>query len=164
MTFKPDTIYDNLKSAHDVAKLFKKTRSDLGITVEKAADETKIRKVWLNSIETGDFDKLPGTVYAIGFSRTYATYLGLAPDIIVKTLQTSADFFQPHQDVLTLSQDEDEKILTPKVTVVASLILVCSIIIAFTYFMKKDMLIEDNKTNDTILPSQATELDDDLTD
>ena len=166
MTFQPDTLYEDLKSANDVAQLLKKTRSDLGITIAKAAGETKIRKVWLNAIETGDFNKLPGTVYAIGFSRTYATYLELDSDIIVKTLQTSSDFFQQNREVLSLPQDDDERILTPKVTVVASLVLVCSIIFAFSYFMKKDMLIEDNKTSE--IPSgpqaQSSELDDDLTD
>ena len=164
MTLQPDTIYDNLKSASDVAQLFKKTRSDLGITIEKASSETKIRKAWLICIETGTFDKLPGTVYAIGFSRTYATYLNLDPDIIVKALQTSSDFFQQNQETLSLPQDE--KILTPKVTVVASLILVCSIIFAFSYFMKKHVSTEYTQVTEASSSSQnqSNELDDDLID
>ena len=166
MTFQPETIYQDLKSANDVAKLLEKTRSNLGITIEKASDETKIRKVWLNCIETGNFDKLPGTVYAIGFSRTYATYLGLAPDIIVKTLQTSTDFFQQQKEVLSVPQNE--KILTPKVTFFISLILVFSIIFGFSYFMNKNISSEGYKTteNSSTPRSQAQmhELDDDFTD
>jgi cytoskeleton protein RodZ len=65
---------------------FKKTRSHAGLTIEQASEDTKIRKLWLNYMEMGEFDKLPGRVYAIGFSRTYATYLGLDPSFIVKNV------------------------------------------------------------------------------
>ncbi|HCU06922.1 MAG TPA: hypothetical protein DIC42_05025 [Holosporales bacterium] len=162
MTFKPDTLYEDLKSANEVAQLFKKTRSDSGITIEKAADDTKIRKLWLHCMEMGEFDKLPGRVYAIGFSRTYATYLGLDPSFIVKTLQTSADFFQEGNNILISSQRENNKILTPKVTVIISLILVSFIVFAFSYFMKNDT--PESNTHEVVSTAQETELDDDLAD
>ena len=37
----------------------------------------KIRSDHLQALENDDFDRLPGSVYAIGFIRTYATHLGL---------------------------------------------------------------------------------------
>lgn len=164
MTFQPDTLYDDLKSANDIAQLLKKTRSDLGITIEKAAGDTKIRKVWLNAMETGNFDQLPGTVYAIGFSRTYSVYLGLNADIVVKTLQTSSDFFHHDTEALKLPQEEGAQILTPKVTIVASIILVCCIIFSVTYFMKQTVVIDDHKRSELSSSSQPSELDDDLID
>jgi cytoskeleton protein RodZ len=36
-----------------------------------------IRYVYLQAIEDGEFNKLPGNAYAIGFLRSYAEYLGL---------------------------------------------------------------------------------------
>ena len=37
----------------------------------------KIRSDHLQALENDDFERLPGSVYAIGFIRTYATHLGL---------------------------------------------------------------------------------------
>ena len=162
MTFKPESLYEDLKSAKEVAQLLKKTRSDSGITIAQAAEATKIRKLWLNYMEVGEFDKLPGRVYAIGFSRTYASYLGLDPSFIVKALQTSPDFFQEGDIILMSHQSEKNKILTPKVTVLISLILVSLIVFAFSYFMKQEIL-EDN-TDSPVPTVQETELDDDLAD
>lgn len=43
----------------------------------------KIRSDHLQALENGDFDRLPGHVYAVGFIRTYATHLGLnAADLV----------------------------------------------------------------------------------
>jgi cytoskeleton protein RodZ len=162
MTFKPDPLYEDLKSAHEVAQLFKKIRSNSGITIQQAADETKIRKLWLNYIETGEFDKLPGRVYAIGFSRTYATYLGLDPSLIVKTLQTSADFFHEDDDLFIAPHKEKNKLLTPKITVIISLILVGLIVFSFSYLMQNETL--ENNTHEVTPLLQEADFDDDLTD
>jgi cytoskeletal protein RodZ len=42
--------------------------------------DTKIRAKYLGALEDGDFSDLPGDVYARGFLRNYATYLGLDAD------------------------------------------------------------------------------------
>jgi cytoskeletal protein RodZ len=42
-----------------------------------AEADTKIRKKYLQALETEEFDVLPGPVFARGFLRTYANYLGL---------------------------------------------------------------------------------------
>ena len=160
MTLQPDILYEDLKSASEVAQLFKKTRSDLGLTISQVSDDTKIRKVWLNCMETGKFDKLPGVVYAIGFSRTYATYLGLNPDVVVKILQSSADFYGQQGGTATpLVSDKESSILTPKLTVAISVVLVFSIVFALSYFMKQKQVTPNIEPTSA---SQSTEFDDDL--
>jgi cytoskeletal protein RodZ len=42
-----------------------------------AEADTKIRKKYLHALELEEFDVLPGPVFARGFLRTYANYLGL---------------------------------------------------------------------------------------
>ena len=42
--------------------------------------DTKIRMKYLTAMEQGDFAELPADVYARGFLRNYASYLGLDPD------------------------------------------------------------------------------------
>lgn len=56
---------------------FKESRSKKGLSLEEVSDATKIRKEFLEAIESSDFKKLPSSAYAIGFVRNYARFLGL---------------------------------------------------------------------------------------
>ena len=52
-------------------------REQKGVTMQQAAEETRIREKFLQAIESGDYQSLPGAVYTKGFLRNYAQYLGL---------------------------------------------------------------------------------------
>uniref|UniRef100_UPI0013C43726 helix-turn-helix domain-containing protein n=1 Tax=Desertibaculum subflavum TaxID=2268458 RepID=UPI0013C43726 len=54
-------------------------RIDLGLDLDEVADRLRIRRTYLAAIEDGRIDELPGPIYAIGFVRTYADYLGFQP-------------------------------------------------------------------------------------
>ena len=54
------------------------------ISIESIADRTKIRKVYLECIETNQIDKLPGLIYAKGFIREYASCLELDPETVLE--------------------------------------------------------------------------------
>ncbi len=67
-----------------VCDLLRARRQELGLSLRDAADNLKIRYVYMEAIENGAYTELPGTAYAIGFVRTYAEYLGLNGDAIVR--------------------------------------------------------------------------------
>jgi len=67
-----------------VADLVRHAREDFGQDLRGVADVLRIRPAYLEAIETGDFDSLPGTTYAVGFLRTYAEYLGLDSEDMVE--------------------------------------------------------------------------------
>ncbi len=67
-----------------VADLVRHAREDFGQDIRGVADVLRIRPAYLEAIETGDFDSLPGTTYAVGFLRTYAEYLGLDAEDMVE--------------------------------------------------------------------------------
>ena len=52
-------------------------REGMGVSIEQAAEDTRIREKFLQAIESGDYQSLPGTVYTKGFLRNYAGYLNL---------------------------------------------------------------------------------------
>ncbi|HEY8806766.1 MAG TPA: helix-turn-helix domain-containing protein [Candidatus Limnocylindria bacterium] len=52
-------------------------REQMGVPMPQAAEDTRIREKFLQAIESGDYQSLPGTVYTKGFLRNYAGYLGL---------------------------------------------------------------------------------------
>lgn len=55
-------------------------REAKGVDLLRAERETKIRRQYLAAMEQGSWSELPAPVYARGFVRNYAVYLGLDPD------------------------------------------------------------------------------------
>ncbi len=51
-------------------------RANKGITLREIADSTKISMRFLQAIESGDFDQLPGGIYNISYLRQYAREIG----------------------------------------------------------------------------------------
>jgi len=61
-----------------------------GISLEEIAATTKIKVGFLEAIENGDLARLPGGIFARGFMRTYASYLGLDADQFIAEYQAAA--------------------------------------------------------------------------
>lgn len=66
-----------------VGDILRRTREHYGQTLPQVEVNLRIRASQLQALETGEHDKLPGRVYAIGFVRSYAEYLGLDGDKMV---------------------------------------------------------------------------------
>lgn len=67
-----------------VGALLRASRLRLGDDLRFVAETLHIRYIYLEAIENGQYDKLPGAAYAIGFIRTYADYLGLDSGEVVR--------------------------------------------------------------------------------
>lgn len=59
-------------------------RESQGISIAQAALETRILQRYIVALEEGDFQQLPGDVYARGFVRNYANYLGLPSEELIE--------------------------------------------------------------------------------
>jgi len=70
-----------------IGPVLEKARNERGLTLEEAEHATKIRKRYLAGLEREDFGVLPDVVYARGFLKTYANYLGLDGDELARELR-----------------------------------------------------------------------------
>jgi cytoskeleton protein RodZ len=70
-----------------IGPVLEKARKDRGLTLEEAEHATKIRKRYLDGLEREDFGVLPDAVYARGFLKTYANYLGLDGEELARELR-----------------------------------------------------------------------------
>ncbi len=61
------------------------------ISLEEIAETTKISKSYLEALEDERFDVLPAPLFAKGFLREYARYVGLDPDEVVNSYLTARD-------------------------------------------------------------------------
>jgi hypothetical protein len=67
-----------------VGDILKEARKGKDLTFNKIEEDTKIRAKFLQALEQGEYDKIPGEVYVKGFLRNYATYLGLDPMVMLE--------------------------------------------------------------------------------
>lgn len=61
----------------NVGEKLKEERKKKGLTIDEVAKATKIRANFLESIEEGQYEKLPGASYAHGFVKNYLEFLDL---------------------------------------------------------------------------------------
>ena len=61
-----------------------------GLDLAEVSDELRIRRVHLHAMEEGLFNDLPAPVYAVGFVRSYADYLGLDGEVAVEAFKQEA--------------------------------------------------------------------------
>ena len=71
-----------------IGLVLERARKDKGLSLEEAERATKIRKRYLMGLENDDYSVLPDAVYARGFLKTYANFLGLDGDGLSQELRT----------------------------------------------------------------------------
>ena len=64
--------------------MLRSKRLSLGYELNEIAVALRIRLAYLEAIEQGRFNDLPGATYAHGFLRTYAEHLGLDPQLVLR--------------------------------------------------------------------------------
>lgn len=65
--------------ARELGEWLTRAREARGLTLEDAERDTRISRRYLQALESGDLEIIPAPVYARGFLRSYAQYLGLDP-------------------------------------------------------------------------------------
>lgn len=71
----------------DLGALLRKAREERGLSLDDIQELTKIRKRYLEAIESGDYRVLPGTFYVRAFVKNYSEAVGLDPDEVLRLYQ-----------------------------------------------------------------------------
>lgn len=71
----------------DLGALLRKAREHRGYTLDDVQELTKIRKRYLEAIETGEYKVLPGSFYVRAFVKTYAETVGLDAEEVLRLYQ-----------------------------------------------------------------------------
>jgi len=80
------TIRDSSAAApgtYGIGERLRNAREAQRLTLDAAAQHTRIRVAYLQALEDEEFGKLPGPIYAKGFLRAYAAALGLDSNELV---------------------------------------------------------------------------------
>jgi cytoskeleton protein RodZ len=74
----------------ELGKRLREAREGRGLSLVQVQAATRIRRTFLEALEEEHFDQLPGDVYARGFIRNYARFLGLDPEETLQAYKIAA--------------------------------------------------------------------------
>jgi cytoskeleton protein RodZ len=82
-----------------VGMQLREARQGFGRDLRQVGSALRIRASYLQAIEEGRWDELPGAPYAIGFIRTYADYLGLDGVEMVRRFKQETEGLELRRDL-----------------------------------------------------------------
>ncbi len=72
----------------DIGNFLKERREAKGISLIEVEKDLKIRKKYLQALEEGNIDVIPGKTYLVGYLRNYSKYLSIDEENINQIIQT----------------------------------------------------------------------------
>jgi cytoskeletal protein RodZ len=115
-------------------------REAQGITLEDVAARTRIPTRHLQSLEDGEWDKLPAPTYTIGFAKSYASVVGLDRNAIGDTLRAEmgggALAARPEAQVF---EPADPARVMPRWLVVLALLALVGVAAAFLWNRNREL-------------------------
>ena len=91
----------------DIGNFLRERREASGISLIEIEKDLKIRKKYLQALEEGNIDIIPGKTYLIGYLRNYSKYLGIDDEDIIQIIQTYKNLEKQKTD---LKETKEEKI------------------------------------------------------
>ncbi|WP_094607545.1 Cytoskeleton protein RodZ [Sporomusa silvacetica DSM 10669] len=87
-----------------VGEFLRAERIKKALSIKDVESAISIRALYLNAIEEGDYDIVPGEVYLKGFIRNYATFLGLDPQTVIELYCQNKE--QTNENIIAEKQQE----------------------------------------------------------
>lgn len=98
--------------------ILRREREKQGLSIQDVSNETSIRNVYIEAIEKGDYDSLPGDVYTKGFIRNYARALNIDSDSLLQQYNSERNISAAVQPVDVAPRKEQKEENVPQRTVV----------------------------------------------
>ena len=108
----------------EVGASLREARIVLGRDVTHVARDLRIRQVYIEAIEAGRFEDLPGLAYQTGFLRAYANYLGLDGAELAERLRTARAGTADRSELQVFSPVDEGHLPTRSVLLLAALLAI----------------------------------------
>jgi cytoskeletal protein RodZ len=154
-----------IRSAKTLGEKLKKIREESKFSLDEATVATNVSKKYLEYLEEGRYEKLPGAVYIEQFLKKYAEFLNINPEQVISFYKNEAKIFtklDPFDRKKYLPPKEKKLglVLTPRLIRNSILILIIIIVLvylgveisrfisppALTIFSPQDKITTNEKT------------------
>ena len=123
------TVGDQLRAAREAKKL----------SLEDIAASTRIPRRHLESLESGDWSKLPAPTYSVGFAKSYAGAVGLDRAAIGEQLRAEMGGVRADTASPEVFQPADPARTMPKWLVLAAIAAVIVIALGFSWWQNRSL-------------------------
>lgn len=114
-----------------VGSEFKKKRQSAKLKLADVSKQLRIKKSYIQGIESGDVTQVPSEAYVLGYIRHYAKLLGLRPEDYIERLRSSEQVIQAvgSKDLITVKEFlPSRKIIAICLSSLAALYLIAKLI------------------------------------
>jgi len=123
----------------EIGTTLREARVRRTLTLQQVEEDTKIRVKYVQAMENEDWDIMPGVTYVKGFLRTYSTYLGLDPEVIIGEFRSrgmvpSAEHHEPFSGSSVIGKPHSHR---GRNTIVI-LAIICLVVLAAIYALGMD--------------------------
>jgi len=125
-----------------VGDTLRRTRKERGETLRKIAETLCVRLAYLQALEDGDADRLPGTTYALGFLRSYADHLGLDSFETVERYKMERQGSKTHTELVFPEPVTDGR-LPGGAIILISVLLLALVYGGWTYYSSRDTNVSE---------------------
>ncbi|HET7316221.1 MAG TPA: helix-turn-helix domain-containing protein [Sphingomicrobium sp.] len=108
-------------------------REEKGFSLEDVASETRIPLRHLESLEAGDWERLPAPTYTIGFAKSYASAVGLDRADIGEQLRAEMGGQRPDTSTVEHFEPADPARTMPKWLVFSAIAAIILVVIIFSW-------------------------------
>jgi len=122
-----------------VGERLRTAREEKGFSLEDIAAETRIPLRHLESLETGDWEKLPAPTYTIGFAKSYASAVGLDRADIGEQLRVEMGGYRSDTATIETFEPVDPARTMPKWLVLSALAAIVLAVIVFTWIRNREL-------------------------
>ena len=153
----------------EIGEALKEARENIGITIEEAANDLKLKPSQIEDIEAGNKDSFKDIMHLKYFIRDYSKYLGLDYEDMIDdfneflfdyTSRISLDDIKKARKQVENSQKKQEKRVVspytyekPKKRNLSPIILyvLLVVVVAFFIYLLYSQIIDNKKSNDNII-------------
>jgi cytoskeletal protein RodZ len=130
-------------TAATVGERLRAAREAAGMSLDEVATATRIPTRHLESLESGDFSKMPAPTYSIGFAKNYAGVVGLDRAEIAEQLRSELGTTRPAAQI-DVFEPADPSRSMPRWLVWAALAAIAAVVIGFTWLKSRELDAPDD--------------------
>jgi cytoskeletal protein RodZ len=131
--------HKKISSPKSLGEILKSARKRKGLTLAQAEEETRVRTKYLEALEEGRFDMLPGSIYTQGFLVKYAEFLGLEKEPLIRQLKTEQGEDKAFKLVPERKIKEHFFSITPRFMAIIAVIIVLAGIFGYIVYSVRNI-------------------------
>lgn len=140
-----------------VGERLRAAREEIGLSLEDIAAQTRIPQRHLESIEAGEWDKLPAPTYTTGFAKSYASAVGLDRTEIGEQLKAELGGQRPSANIEVFEPVDPARTM-PKGLVFGGIAAVILLVVVMSWLNRRSLEQPEEETTNApaaVAPTQA---------